>query len=81
MAFRRQPNSCEGDIPYRCATAETFASGASASSKIRALISSSQLRLDTAGLFSARHDLEHGRIVQRLARVDLADRLGEEYRD
>jgi len=53
-ALRRQPNNCEGDIPYRRATADTFASGASASSRIRALVSSGQFRRDTAGLLSIR---------------------------
>src|SRR5690606_34449932 len=54
MALRRQPSHCEADIPYRRATAETFTSGASASSTIRALVSSGQLRRATAGLFSIR---------------------------
>src|SRR5690606_35586684 len=54
MALRRHPNICEGDIPYRRATAETFTSGASASSAIRALVSSGQLRRPAAGLLSIR---------------------------
>jgi len=54
MALRRQPNSCDGDIPYRRAVAETFTSGVSASSTIRALVSSGQLRRPAAGLLSIR---------------------------
>src|SRR5690606_30966899 len=54
MALRRQPNNCEGEIPWRRATAETFTSGARASSTILALVSSGQLRRATAGVLSIR---------------------------
>jgi len=50
----RQPNSCDGCMPMRCAIAETLAPGSKASATARALNSSDQRRRNCRGAPSSR---------------------------